>query len=128
MAYKTKIHHKRLPKNYFRDVELKNVQEKNRKHFSVERTIREGERYAYDENDKTHKVGQAVDIDGRIGVVTKVSKKGVHIQEYTSNKGFFTPTTKKPKFIKEKDYEGRAKPFYTSEAVSILYNPANVFL
>jgi hypothetical protein len=126
MVYKVKHSHKRLPKDYFRERELKEVTKKNKKHFSINRTSLEGSRYALHTNEETHKKGAVVDIDGQLGVVEKVSRKGVYVQKYTSNKGFFEKTTKKPVFIKERDYEKRAFPFYTKEVIGSLMTPSKI--
>lgn len=124
--YSQKIHHKKLPSNYFSERELEEVSKKNRKHFKVGRTLFESERYALKMNDTTHKIGEAVDIDGELGIVTKVSRKGVFVQKYTSNRGFFEKTTKKPVFIPEKEYEKRAFPFYEKETVGMLFTPMKI--
>lgn len=73
----------------------------------------------------THTKGQAIEYEGKLAIVKKVTNKGVYIQKFSSENGrLFEPTTKKPTFIPEKEYEKKAYPFYNKQITGVNFTPS----
>lgn len=116
MAYNIFSKKSKAKEEYYRQREEQQLRKKYHGNLPYGQIVKEGFRYGVNVEGKIHRKGDIINYDNELAQITKVTKKGVYIQRYTSNKsGLFEQTTKKPTFIPEKEYVKKASPNYDRE-------------
>ena len=111
-----------MPKDYFREKELRLLREKHKGKLPVGVIIKEGVRISQKVPKRTHQKGKFISFKGKMYAVQKVSRQGVHLAPVRREKGKvgLKVDVKKTKFVPEREYSGKAVSYY----IPIIFAPA----
>jgi hypothetical protein len=109
MAYKVKN-----KKRSFTDRELEIFRQKTKGKPTAKQITREGTRVALRIPQRVHKKGQIVEYKDNVGIVDKVTKKGIYVREFKRGKDNIAKPSKSTTFISDKKIQkGEVYPAFS---------------